>query len=319
MTTNQGHGRQMIGGAAIAVLATLCAGAASAQVTPTASATRIDNTASVVFTTEAGTTRIASNTVTLTVDQVVDAAITATTPAVSAASPITAVGYVVSNPGNATERYSLSATVDVAGVEIAGFAVDSDGNGSYDTATDAALTDPALSLGAGQRRALFVLVRKASAAGRDVKVTATVVADRGHGAAGTVVAGAGDGGVDVVVGSTGGQASASATITEGAATPTLTKSQTVLAPNGTARVMPGSIITYQIEARFPLPVRAPEISDAIPDGLDFVPGSMTLDGQPLTDTAGDDAGSFDGTQVRVALGDQTAAGTRIVRFKTKIR
>ncbi|MET0373001.1 MAG: isopeptide-forming domain-containing fimbrial protein, partial [Rhizorhabdus sp.] len=99
----------------------------------------------------------------------------------------------------------------------------------------------------------------------------------------------------------------------------LIKSQTVLAPNGTARVMPGSIITYQIEARFPLPVRAPEITDAIPDGLDFVPGSMTLDGQLLTDATGDDAGSFDGRAISVRLGDQAAAGTRIVRFQTKIR
>lgn len=324
MTGQQGQGRQKVGAAAMAVVAALCVAPAYAQTNPTspgptASGSRISNTANASFTTDAGETRIASNTVTLTVDQVIEAAITANAPAVPAAPTLTAVGFVVSNPGNATERYSLSATVDVAGVEIAGFAVDSDGNGSYDAAVDAALTDATLNLDSGARRRIFVLVRNAASAPKDVTVTATVAANRGHGAPGTVIAGAGDNGVDVVVGGTGGQASASARITGDAATPSLLKSQTVLAPNGTARVMPGSIITYQIEARFPLPVRAPEITDVIPDGVDFVPGSMTLDGQPLTDAAGDDAGTFDGTQVRVALGDQAGTSTRIVRFQTKIR
>lgn len=319
MTGQQGHNTQKIGAAALSVVALLCASSAHAQASGTASGVQIANTARATFTTDAGTTSIISNTVTLTVDQVIEAAIAANAPAVPASSALTAVGFVVSNPGNATERYSLSATVDVAGVEIAGLAVDSDDNGSYDPANDTALADAKLTLASGARRRIFVLVRNADNAGKDITVTTTVTADRGHGAPGTVIAGAGDSGVDVVVGGTGGQASATALITGDAATPTLFKSQTVLAPNGTARVMPGSIITYQIEARFPLPVRAPEITDVIPDGVDFVPGSMTLDGQPLTDAASDDAGTFDGTQVRVALGDQAGASTRIVRFQTKIR
>lgn len=82
MTGQQGQGRQKVGAAAMAVVAALCVAPAYAQTNPTspgptASGSRISNTANASFTTDAGETRIASNTVTLTVDQVIEAAITA--------------------------------------------------------------------------------------------------------------------------------------------------------------------------------------------------------------------------------------------------
>ena len=62
-----------------------------------------------------------------------------------------------------------------------------------------------------------------------------------------------------------------------------------------------------------------ELTDAIPAGTVFVPGSITLDGRPLTDAADADLAAFDGSTVSVAIGDVAAAGVRTVQFQTRIQ
>ena len=47
-------------------------------------------------------------------------------------------------------------------------------------------------------------------------------------------------------------------------------------------------------------------TDLIPDGTEFVPGSIELNGAPVTDAAGDDAGEFAAGQVVVRLGNARA-------------
>ena len=50
-------------------------------------------------------------------------------------------------------------------------------------------------------------------------------------------------------------------------------------------------------------------SDLIPAGTVFVPGSITLNGAPLTDAGGDDLGEFAGGRVVVRLGTGASATT----------
>lgn len=316
MITRNMYTRHLIAAAANAAGAIMCAASAQAQQS-TAAGSQIENTASIRFPTDAGVAQVSSNTVTLTVARVVDAAITAIAPVLPADATLSAVGFDVSNPGNAAERYTLAVRTDVVGTNIVGLAQDSDGNGSYDAAKDAALTEPSLPLDAGQRRTIFVLVGTAGITA-DVTVTATATAARGAGAPGTVLPGRGTDG-ETVVGGTGARAQAQTVLTVTTGAPSLVKSQTIVAPDGSSRAVPGAIVTYQLVARFPRAARAPEVTDAIPAGVDFVAGSVTLDGQPLSDAADTDAGRFDGTAVQIALGDIAVAGTRIIRFQTKIR
>ena len=49
-------------------------------------------------------------------------------------------------------------------------------------------------------------------------------------------------------------------------------------------------------------------SDQLPDGTAFVPGSITVNGAPVSDAAGDDLGEFAGGSVAVRLGTGATAG-----------
>lgn len=295
---------------------TVCTPGFAAPRTP--AGTAIANTAQ-VSDDGAGGPAAVSNTVVLTVAELLDVAIAADRPAIDVATGARAVptGFRVSNEGNAPETFSLSASA-ADGTTIAGIAADDDDDGVYDPAADPMLSTPAVELQPGAGRRIFVLMRDLPAGGEPVAVTATATAVTGHGEAGTVFAGAGRDGVDAVVGRTGARASARTVLNGGAAQIRLEKSQAVRAPNGSDRIVPGATVTWQLDAIFPRAAGGAVVSDPIPQGTRFVPGSITLDGQAMTDGADADAGSFDGSVVRVALGP-TAAGTRTIRFQTIIQ
>ena len=256
-------------------------------------------------------TTIDSNSVTLRVDATIDVAVVARADTVVVKSGATGipVAFIVTNQGNSGERFTLTAS---AGGSLV-FATDDDRDGVYDPAQDRGTE---LTLAPAESRTVFVIVPGPVAATTAVTLTAT--ATTGIGAPGTVFAGAGPNGVDAVVGTTGGSASAVATVTIGTAQPALVKSQSVVAPDGTARATSGAIITYQLEARFPAATRNAAIADVVPAGTRYLAGSITVDGRPLTDARDTDAASFDGTTVRVTLGDVAATTIRTIRFQTTI-
>ena len=104
----------------------------------------------------------------------------------------------------------------------------------------------------------------------------------------------------------------------------LLKSQSVRAADGSQTAVRDAVITYTLEARFTDAVTGARIADPIPVGTVFVPGSLTLDGAPLSDGADDDAGRFDpssaqGAGVTVALGRVAAGSSHTVQFKAKIQ
>lgn len=287
----------------------------------TPAGTRIANTATLSIGQGDAATRINSNTVTLSVDEVLDVAIAGRAPINIAADTAAdvAVPFIVTNLGNGAESFDLTGVVDRPRATIVGIAADEDGNGVYDLAIDTILNKPTIALDVEGTRRIFVIVRNAAGADGDVTVSASVSATTGHGAAGTIFTGAGTGGADAIVGTTGATATARTILSVRGDVATLEKSQSVVAPDGSARAVPGSIVTYRLDARFPRATAATELSDAIPVGTIFVPGSITLDGQPLTDAANDDAATFDGAAVRVALGDIATPGTRTIRFQARIQ
>ncbi|MEH3120670.1 MAG: hypothetical protein PGN16_01625 [Sphingomonas phyllosphaerae] len=271
--------------------------AAHAAPAATPAGQRIVNTAH--LTVRSGTAypvAIDSNTVEIAVDALVEAAIAPERPTASIAdAQPQPLAFTVANPGNAPTAYRLSAATDRDGLTVATIAADTDDDGRYDPAIDRIVTTVTLAAGAQQR--IFVLAGGALAPGAAITATAVAVPP----AAATV-------------GATGGRASATVRLVDTAAPAArLDKAQSVAAPGGGTRAVAGAVVTYTLTARFARDCAAAEVSDAVPEGMRFVPGSITLDDQPLAD-----AGRLDGTTVRIALGDMPAGAVRQIRFNAII-
>ena len=283
----------------------LAAPALIVAATPVQAATPAGTMIRNVATLDTGSQVVTSNEVVLTVARVIDVAVAPVVPRAPIGTDARQeVAFTVRNTGNAEERFDLSAGAD-AGATVAGIAVD----GSATTA---------IVLAAGETRRVVVLVEGAAAASGDVRVALTAAATTGQGAPGSAIG-------DAVVGPGGGRATGTAVLTRdgggGAAAggPSLVKSQSVRAPDGSARVMPGAIVTYRLEARFDAATPAVAIDDRVPDGTAYVAGSMTLDGAAQSDAADTDAARFDGAAIHVALGDIAAPATRTVQFQVRIQ
>ncbi len=295
------------------------ADAASAE---TRAGTRITNIASGTASTPGGDGAIASNPAVLVVAERLDVALERTDAAGIAVVPGgVAIPVLLTNRGNGVESFDLVATPSDASARVRGIAVDRDGDGRFDPATDTLLagarTD-ALDPGAVLR--LLVILDPAFA---EVTVSALTIVARaatGSGPAGTTFALRGDGGGDAVTGSTDARAEVVVPIgSDTPAPPMLVKSQSVLAPDGTTDPIAGAIVTYRLEARFAGPAGAARIDDPVPQGTAYVPGSLTLDGARLSDAADDDPGRADDAAIAVALGDMPAGSVRTVQFQVTIQ
>lgn len=302
--------------ASAALCLCLVPGIASAA---TRAGTGIANTATLTW--NDGTPRsVPSNTVTVTTAELLDVTIAADQPTIAVTGGATvAAGFVVTNTGNGAENFTLTVASNQSGVAVTRVAIDSDNDGAYDPAKDQLLAAGApLSIAPGASVRVFVLV-DGSQVVAPTRITASVAATTGNGTPGTVFAGAGEGGSDAVVGSTGAAASATAVLTPPSGLPTLVKSQSVFAPDGSARAVRGAIITYRIVANLPAATRGAVIDDPIPAGTDYVAGSLLLDDRAVTDARDTDAGTVDATGVHVTLGDVATAGTRTIQFSVKIQ
>lgn len=230
---------------------------------------------------------------------------------------------VLKNLGNGSEAFFLEASLNSADYTVRAIAIDSDNDGRYDPARDqliAAGQSPVLQ--PAQSISLFVLIDAASPASNPDAVRVSVVARAatGSGTTGTVFAAQGDGGGDAVTGPTGAEARiALPLVTDRANVPTFVKTQSVLAPDGSARAIRDAVITYSLTATFPSATPGVRIGDLVPAGTAYVPGSLRLDAASLSDAADTDAGFFDGSSVIVALGDIPGAATRTVQFQVKIK
>nr|WP_295106175.1 hypothetical protein [uncultured Caulobacter sp.] len=309
--------------------------------TMTPAGTMIDNVAAMGFTDRDGPVSLASNKVSLRVQEIVDVSVETLTPEVEV-EPDThnqRLAFRIRNLGNGRQAFDLSVSElqgDDFDPQFCSIIVDWDGDGVLDMTRDK-VSNVTPELAPGQ--AVIVWVSCSIPAGAVHGALARMLLRAWpsvlrNGMTGPV----GNDGTFIVVGpnlrggSGGGNNGGG---TDGGAPPTLTtfatfkvgqvnaqliKTQTVLDVAGGSRAAPGSIVTYSLEARFGVGANARQvkISDAIPAGSTYVPGSLAVDGAALTDAEDGDAGRFAGGGVEIALGDVEAKSSRTVTFKVRI-
>ena len=318
------------------LLATVAIGAAGLAVPAQAALTRagvvINNTASASYDNAAGTTTtVASNTVSLRVDELLDVAVTSTDAGDVGTTPGatgTVLTFRISNTGNGEERFRLTANGAIGGDDFdpatTSVFLDTNGNGVYDPAVDLAYVagsnDPLIAAESAVTAFIVTQTPTNVADGARGLVSLSAAAVTGTGAPGTVFAGLGTGGGDAVVGASTADRNATGTLRVSAATVDFVKSALVTDQFGGTKAVPGATISYTLVARTTgsgtlLNLR---VGDTVPDGTTYVPGTITLDGAALTDAADGDAGSFAANRIAVGLGAVPGGVTRTVGFKVKI-
>jgi len=92
-------------------------------------------------------------------------------------------------------------------------------------------------------------------------------------------------------------------------------------PFGGTSAVPGSVATFTIEARVSGSGNVGNlvVTDAIPAGTTYVPGTLTLDAGALSDAADADAGTAsDASGISVTLGSVAAGSNRSVTFDVTV-
>lgn len=292
--------------------------------------TLIENTASATYDDGDATRSINSNTVTLRVDELLDVTVTSLESGPLGTEPGEAVlSYEVTNQGNGPEAFQLTVNTAVAGndfdTQVVNLALDTNGNGTYDPGVDELLTAPLITaeLAADEAITVFVIVEvpvdAVDAQASDVELVAEAVT--GTGAPGTSFAGQGVDGGDAIVGATGADDSAIGSLIVGITSVDLDKGVSLVDPFGGTNAVPGSIATFTINAMVSGSgeVENLVVTDAIPDGTTYAAGTLAVDGNPLTDASGDDAGeASDADGISVDLGTVTAGTTHAITFDVTI-
>lgn len=298
---------------------------AASHAAGTAAGTPIQNTAQVSYDIAGTPVTTASNATTLTVAEIVNTNVTTLTSSVSVAPGATnqVLQFRLTNTGNGPEQFQLTPNSTMVGdnfdpvLAANSLYFDIDGTAGLspgDTLYVPGNNDPLLLADAS----IVVLVVNNIPSGLGNGVTGrselTAAAFTGTGAPGTVFAGQGVGGADAVLGTTGGTANNNGAYVAGSITLTAVKSQVVTDQFGGSQPVPGATITYQVAITPSGTGTAANavFSDAIPANTTYKPGTLTLNGTGLTDSADADVGQFVGlptAQVSVALGTLTAASS----------
>ena len=275
---------------------------------------------------------IDSNIVTIKVDELLDVTVVSSDPGDVATSPgatAQVTTYQVTNTGNGSEAFTLSADTTKPGDEFdtafEQIILDTNGNGIYDPGVDTIYTpgtnDPVLAPDESVTVFILSTIPAAASDGERAEIELSAVANTGSGTPGDIFAGQGDGGGDAVVGSTGASDEDSGFFVIQSAEVTLVKSATILDPFGGTTAVPGSVISYQLVTTVAGSGSMTNlaISDDIPADTTYIAESITLEGAAQTDNAGDaDAGSFDGSAIAVSLGTVPGGQTRTITFQVII-
>lgn len=308
------------------IISAACLAASPAGAAGTLAGTAIVNVATATYTDDlAALQTVTSNSASILVDEVIDvvASVIGAQPlAVSPGATEYRMTFRVTNTGNGPESVSLLASAAHGGDSfdplLLRIVVDRDGDGLYDPLVDtvfAAGSEPLLAPDSSVDVFVFFAIPAAVAAGDQGILGVTAAALTASGTPGTRIAGAGVGGSNAVVGNSTASATATGTIQTASALPVLAKSHSLDGPGPAVR---GSIVTYTLTANLGgTAMDSALVADTIPVGTRFLPGSLRLDGAPLTDAADGDAGMFTGTEIEVVLapGD---AGEKVVSFQVEI-
>ncbi len=292
--------------------------------------TLIENTATATYDDGEGPKTVDSNTVTVRVDELLDVTVTSLDSGPIGTTPGEAVlTFEVTNKGNGPEAFALTTNPGVAGNDfdttVTNIAIDTNGNGTYDAGVDQILTGPETSplLDADEALTVFVIVEVpagvADSEASDVELTAEAVT--GTGTPGTTFAGQGVDGGDAIVGTTGADGSAVGSLIAGITTVDLDKAVSITDPFGGSGAVPGAVATFTITATVSGSGSIEDliVTDAIPDGTTYSAGSLALDGNPLTDASGDDAGeASDASGISVDLGTVAGGTIQTISFDVTI-
>lgn len=314
--------------ASILALATFFT-ATSAHAAGVAAGTVIQNTASATYSSGTDTSTVNSNTVNLRVDELLDVAVASLDAGPRPlSSGTTVLSYSLTNTGNGPEAFTLTADPAISGnafnANVQTIAVDTNANGVYDPGVDTVVASggSTAAIPSDTSVTVFVVVTLPSGAADNAssQVRLTAAAATGTGTPGTSFAGQGAGGGDAVVGSTTAQDDALGALVSSTAAVTLVKSFSVVDPFGGSQPVPGAIVTYTIRADVAGTgqVSRLAVSDPIPAGTTYVPGSLTLDGAALTDAADTDAGTGSASGIAVQIGTQAGGASRSVTFRARI-
>jgi len=292
--------------------------------------TLIENTATATYDEGGVSQTISSNTVVVRVDELLDVTVTSLDSGPIATRPGEAIlTYEITNQGNGPEAFELVANPNVADNDfetvVENLAVDTNGNGVYDPGVDEILTSPQTTaiLDADETVTVFVIVTVPD----DVSdqqlslIDLTASAATGNGTPGTVFAGQGEGGGDAVVGTTTASATATGTLQIAITTLELAKSVSLADPFGGESAVPGSVATFTLTANVIGSDSIDDliITDIIPEGTTYAPGTLTLDDALLTDASGDDAGdASDADGISVAIGTAPGGTTYTITFNVTI-
>ncbi|MGB5622269.1 MAG: DUF11 domain-containing protein [Gammaproteobacteria bacterium] len=302
----------------------------------TIAGTDIANTASVSYEVSGTPQTTTSNTVTVTVAEVLDVDVTLLSGPVSVIPGATTqeLLFVVTNTGNGNESFTLAIDNALAGDDFdpvastpAAIYFDTDASGDFsasDTAYDPGVNDPLLAPDASIDILLVNDIPAGLADGLTGLSELGATAVTGSGDPGDRFPGAGDAGVDAVVGTTRADAANSGQYVIGNIELDVVKSATIVDPFGGTDPVPGAEITYRIVVTPSGSQTATNVvvADPIPADTTYLANSITLNGSALTDAADADAGTFTATpdpEVSVSLGDLTAAsGVQTVEFTVTI-
>ena len=311
------------------------AGLVSSQLSAAAgtiAGTDIDNTAVVDYEIAGAPRTTTSNTVTLTVAEVLDVDVTllsgpASVPSGSSAQDLL---FVVTNTGNGTESFLLAINNVLSGDDFdpvestpAAIYFDTDASGDFsagDTAYVPGSNDPLLLPDASVDVLLVNDIPTSLADAATGLSELGAAALTGTGDPGDRFPGDGDGGIDAVVGTSGADDVINGQYIISDIQLAVVKSATVLDPFGGSDPVPGAEITYRIIVTATGSDTATNtvFTDPIPANTSYLSNSITLNGSALTDVADTDVGAYTATptpEVSVGLGDLVeTSGAQTIEF-----
>ena len=298
----------------------------------TPAGTSIANVATATYDLPGGSeASVTSNTVTLTVDELLDVGVALADPGDVITTPGATnqvLSFTITNAGNGSESVALATREAIGGDQfdpsVTSIVLDSNGNGAYDTGVDtvyvAGSNEPTLLPDASLRIFVLSSIPAGVQNGDRGQADLTAVATTGSGAPGASFAGLGEGGGNAVVGATGADGEVACFYAVAAATLAFAKTAVVADPFGGTSPVPGATVTYTLTATVSGSgsLANVRVADPVPAGTSYRAASLTLDGGALTDAADADPGAFTGTGIAVALGTVAADTTRTITFQVQI-
>ncbi len=236
---------------------------------------------------------VPSNTDSITVDELIDVDV-----ALQSASPVAVltgalnqpIRFRVTNLGNGSEQFNLSANLTLGGDQFdptgAEFFIDN-GNGIFEPGAGDGAVVTSITLAGEVFGDVWLSsdIPAALADGDLGNVSVTATSNTGTGVAGTVFAGAGTGGVDAVIGTSTGDDVDTAAYQVTDISFTVTKSSVVLDQFAGNQPIPGATITYTITVATAGTGTATSVTvqDDVPVNTTYVLSSITVNAIAKTD------------------------------------